>query len=53
MIGQHHAPLQRRHRSKVGDLIEGTGYNIKDANGKHTVIVGTLARITPTPIAAI
>ena len=33
--------------AKVGDLIKGTGYNIKDANGKPTVIVGTLARITP------
>ena len=33
--------------AKVGDLIKGTGYNIKDASGKLAVIVGTLARITP------
>lgn len=33
--------------AKVGDLIKGTGYNIKDKSGKLAVIVGTLARITP------
>jgi hypothetical protein len=33
--------------AKVGDLIKGTGYNIKGDSGKPAVIVGTLARITP------
>jgi hypothetical protein len=33
--------------AKVGDLIKGTGYNIKDYNNKPSVIVGTLGRITP------
>jgi hypothetical protein len=33
--------------AKVGDLIKGTGYNIKDASGKPAIIVGALARITP------
>jgi len=33
--------------AKVGDLIKGTGYNIKDDSGKPAVIVGTLIQITP------
>jgi hypothetical protein len=33
--------------AKVGDLIKGTGYNIKDANGQPAVISGTLIQITP------
>ena len=33
--------------AKVGDLIKGVGYNIKDQGQKPKVIVGTLVRITP------
>lgn len=34
-------------QAKVGDTVRGTGYNLKDADGKPRVFVGTVVGVTP------
>lgn len=33
--------------AQVGDQVKGTGYNVKDADGKPKVIFGTVVGVTP------